>query len=171
MKLPEFAESVHFGRLRGGRYRLRTLDRIELVVPYLAKIGHTGIISFRDAKGVEWARIEGFMLIISKGYAWNGASPCWWISLGPFGFWAGTPTPYPTILATLVHDICFQFLRTEHWPIPMIECNHLFHQIMKTQGFRWNNTYHGAVRDFGQLFVGDHPKNGEYSILENDEAA
>lgn len=163
--LPEFAEGVHYRQLRGGRYRFELLADVSIKIPCMA--GASDSISFRDCKNVEWARIDGDTLTGRTPYAWNGASPCWWVNLGICGFWAGTPTPYPVVMATLYHDICFQFLRTYHWPrqLSFSACNELFRDIMIQQGFRLANAYYGAVTDFGQFFAGDYPRRGEFSQI------
>lgn len=168
MKLPLFTRAVHYRMLRGGNFRFDIPADVSLRVPFLA--GHTESISFRDYRNVEWARIDRDVLTARAGYAWNGASPCWWVGLGRWGFWAGTPTPHECVLATLFHDICFQFVRTHLWPIPICECNALFHDIMVFQGFKFAHTYHGAVVDFGERFAGDYPKRGEFSTATTLES-
>lgn len=163
MILPEFHRATHYHPLRGGRFRFELLRDVSIRIPALGC--HTASISFRDFRNVEWARIDGDILTARAGYAWNGASPCRWIGIGKLGFWLGTPTPHECVLATLFHDICFQFLRTHYWPIPICQCNGLFHDIMVAAGFKFASTYHGAVEDFGELFAGKYPKRGEFSQL------
>lgn len=165
MNLPEFVLGSQYRELRGGNYRFELLTDISVVVPYLVKIDHTPCVSFRDNRKKEWARLTGAALTIRAGYRWNGSSPKWWV---PLIGWVGTPDPIPTRLASLVHDVCFQFLRTADWPIPYEECNSLFHQIMVALNFKRANTYHGAVKDFGKLFCGNYPAKGEHSVLLDD---
>lgn len=165
MKLPEFAQGIHYEELRGshphshGDYRFRLLADVTLQLSALAL--HTRSISFRDAKRNEWARIDGDKLTIRRCYAWNGASPKWWL----LGRWMGTPDFEPTRLATLVHDVCFQFLRVADWPLQIDACNTLFYQIMVQQNFKLANTYFGAVTDFGERFAGKYPRQGEHSVV------
>lgn len=162
MIVPAFDSNRHYIELRGGSSRFELNGDVALTVPYLERIKHRGHISFRDAKKHEWANIADATLVVRGPYRWNGASPKWWL---PLVGWVGTPDPPATRLATLVHDVCFQFLRTADWPIPYEECNALFHQIMVAHNFKRANTYHGAVKDFGKLFCGDYPAKGEHSII------
>lgn len=163
MNLPPFVLGTHCVELRGGEFRFESSDDVRLVIPALTDAGHAARISFRDYRNREWVRIEGDVMIIRKGYRWNGASPKRWVLFR----WVGTPDFPGTLLATLVHDVCFQFFRTYYWPeaLGFVASNTLFQQIMKAAGFRWFNTYHGAVRDFGKLFTDEYPRRGEYSVL------
>lgn len=160
MILPEFAEGIHYRKLRGGKYRFQLLKDVSLKLSQLD--AHTHKVSFRDHRGTEWARIDGDTLVIRKYYSWNGCSPCCWV---PIIGWVGTPTPYPVILASLVHDSLFQFCFTQHFPITVDQCNDVFYDIMKANQFRWSNTYFGAVVDFGWFFVGKTPGGGDHSFL------
>ena len=164
MKLPLFLKDLHYDELRGDDPRSKGEYRFQLfgdVVIKIKGLGSKPPASFRDRDGLEWACVSGSCLIIRKGYAWNGATPKKWL----LGRWWGTPDFRKTHLATLVHDVCFQFLRTAHFPLDVRQCNSVFLSIMVAQKFRLANVYHGAVTDFGKLFTGEYPKKGEYSTL------
>lgn len=160
MTLPEFVEGIHYKKLKGGKYRFQLLADVSLKLPQLA--GGTRVISFRDHKGTEWMRIDKDVVTVRKKYCWNGCSPCRWV---PFVGWVGTPTPYPTILASLVHDSLWQFLHCQYFPLTQRQCDQVFLDIMKANNFRWANAYHGAVLDFGRFFVGKTPSGGDHSFL------
>jgi len=165
LTLPEFAQGIHYTELKGSSpesnrtYRFKLLADVSLRVPKLAQ--HEKRLSFRDVDRREWAEIRRDLITVRVGYAWNGSSPKWWV---PLLGWVGTPDPEPTRLATLFHDVSFQFLRTAGWPLPIVACNDLFCSIMTQQGFRWAETYFGAVTDFGERFAGKYPKRGEHSF-------
>lgn len=157
---PEFHQDIEYTELRGGVYRFKLLQPISVRIDQLKNYKH--FISFRDGKNVEWAHIYRDLLSISKDYAWNGASPKWWV---PLLGWVGTPDPEATRMATLVHDVLYQFINTEHFPLNVEESNMIFYQIMRAHDFRFSNTYFGAVQDFGKRFADDPPKNGEHSVM------
>lgn len=161
MRLPEFAQAIHYRELRGGKYRFELLHDVALRVPALE--GHRDLISLQDRDGREWALIDGERLVVRRGYAWNGASPKWWVLLA----WIGTPDFEATRLASLFHDVCFQFLWTADWPeaLKIPGCNDLFYEVMRAGRFRLAGTYHGAVRIFGARFAGTKVANGERSVV------
>jgi len=160
MKLPEFAEGVHYRQLQGGRYRFELLDDITL---QLAALEENQIhLSCRDFQRREWVRIERNRYTIRSGYRWNGSSPKWWF---PLLGWVGTPDPIRSRLASCWHDTAFQFLRVADFPLGYVQSNQVFHKMMVASGFRLANIYHFAVRDFGQHFCGEFPERGEHSVL------
>ena len=156
---PDFEIHVDYEQLRGGNYRFRLLKPVTIYVEELES--YREILSLRDGNETEWALIEGCTITISAGYAWNGASPKWWV---PLIGWVGTPDPESTRLATLFHDVMFQFIRVDGFPINFIQANSIFRRIMVAKGFRFSNTYFGAVTDFGKRFI-TPPTNGEHSVL------
>lgn len=158
--LPEFAEGYHYTQLRGGKYRFKLLDDVELRLPVLQH--HRNNVSFRDYTGKEWMRIQGDLVTIRSGYSWNGCSPCIWV---PLIGWVGTPTPYPVIMASLFHDALYQFLWTQFFPLRREQCDQVFYAIMDASKFRWKHTYFGAVTDFGKFFAGHTPGGGDHSFL------
>lgn len=167
LSLPEFAQGIHYAEMRGdhpdsnGIYRFKLLADVALRLPSLAT--HTLDISLRDVLRREWGRITGDTVIIRKGYAWNGATPKRWCRI--LKRWIGVPDFEPTRLATLYHDIFFQFVRVADFPLTVNNCNEVFFQIMSQQGFKLANTYFGAVKDFGERFAGKYPKQGEHSVV------
>lgn len=161
LALPEFVEGIHYKQLRGGSYRFELLCDVAIKLPELLE--HIGKISFRDYKGVEWARIDDELFIARCGYAWNGASPKRWL---PLIGWIGTPDYEPTRLATLYHDIMYGYCRVLYFPFTVAQCNTLFYNIMTKRGFKLAGVYHAAVRDLGEkYFAGEYPQKGEYSVL------
>lgn len=168
LSLPIFRQNSQYTELRGddlrsgGEYRFILEDDISIPISSLKKESLLGVtISLRDAYRTEWAQVKGGRLTIRKGYAWNGASPKKWA----FCRWWGTPDFKATRLATLVHDVCFQFLRVSDFPLTILECNQLFYDIMKTKNFKLANIYFGAVEDFGERFAGKYPRKGEHSLI------
>lgn len=106
--------------------------------------------------------MTGEILTIRKDYAWDGCSPSLRI---PVIGWIGTPTPYATILASLIHDTLFQFMWAQYFPLTLKQSNEAFFDILKAHNFRWANTYYGAVTDFGKFFAGKTPMKGDHSFL------
>ena len=159
IELPDFIEGIHYRQLRGGKYRFELSEDITLSIPY---IGNKLNISLRDFKRREWVLLSGNDYTIRSGYRWNGSSPKWWV---PLIGWVGTPDPIKSRLASCWHDTAFQFLRVADYPINFVTANDIFHDIMVSAGFRLANTYHGAVKDFGQLFCGEFPATGEHSVI------
>lgn len=104
-------------------------------------------LTFCDAAGREWLRIDGRCMWIARGYAWNGCSPR---PLGKFGiWWLGTPDFRQTIRASLPHDALYQFLDAPDFPFSRSECDRVFLQMMA--GFPLATVYWSAVRVFGGL--------------------
>lgn len=118
-------------------------------------------IYFHDSAGKIWMRIDRFGIYIEEGYSWNGCSPKRWI--WPFG-WCGTPDFKSTILASLVHDVLYQFACTEHFPLHRSDVDAIFYSIICMSGDEQiAGIYHGAVKKFASW--SGRPKNGEFSTL------
>ena len=64
------------------------------------------------------------------------------------------------MLATLVHDVLYQFRLTEHFPFSRRECDDAFLDLMKLDRFPLAVIYWRGVRMFGGAFKGS---NGEWS--------
>lgn len=160
MTLPEFAEGIHYKQLRGGKYRFELIEDVAIRIPALS--AHRHRVSFRDGAGIEWARIEGDTLFVRKFFSWNGCSPCFWV---PLLGWCGTPTPYPVIFASLIHDALYGYIWTENFPLTLKQCDDTFYNLMAANGFRGTSIYHGAVAKFGMIFAGREPGKGDHSIL------
>jgi hypothetical protein len=160
--LPSFEEGRHFRQLHptregGKRWRFVTSCGIRLSVHGITE--HT--IRYHDASGKVWARHDRFGLYVEEGYAWNGCSPKRWV--WPFG-WMGTPDLKCTILASLCHDVGYQFARTEHFPLNRSDVDAIFYETIAMAGEPdIASIYHGAVRKFGSW--ADKPRNGEFSTL------
>lgn len=142
-RIPPFVNGVDYVDYPGneGDWRFQT-TRVAAVHIDVTAVGR---ISFRDGDGVEWARLLPFIdhtaLVIAGGYAWDGCSPkrrC-----GRFYF--GTPDFEPTRLASLVHDIGYQFAGAQHWPFTKHEVDVMFLDIMRLGRFPLARAYYGAV--------------------------
>lgn len=157
---PLFELGVNYEELKGGKYRFRLLRPMTIRVTELAAYEHQ--LSLRDGKSKEWASIEYDSITIAAGYAWNGASPKWWV---PCLGWVGTPDPVATRLATLFHDVIYQFVTVDNFPLTFREADSIFFRIMAANKFPFANTYHGAVKDFGERYASSPPTNGEHSVM------
>jgi hypothetical protein len=161
--LPKFREGWEFRQLHptkeGSRkWRFRTLHGIRLRVD---GITDGRIICYHDATGKTWARHDKFGLYVEEGYAWNGCSPKRWY---PLVGWVGTPDFKCTLLASLCHDVHYQFARTEHFPMHRSEVDGLFRDTIAAHDEDdIASIYHAAVRRFGHWH--DRPQNGEFSTL------
>jgi hypothetical protein len=147
--LPIFTRGQEFRGLspkEGKRiYRFKTIRRNRLAMRGLVKPGV--IISFHDAKGIEWGRIDQFGILISENYAWNGCSPKRWIPI--FG-WIGTPDFECTLLASLFHDLLYQMSECKHMIFTRGQTDDLFKTIIELHDeFDIAAIYHGAVHRFG----------------------
>lgn len=156
---PVFEQNKEYIELRGGKYRFKLLKPVTIQLPELNN--HKGIVSLRDGSGFEWARIIDNTFTANIGYAWNGASPKWCI---PLIGWVGTPDPHSTRLGTLFHDIMYQFILTADFPISVKMANLIFRRVLIYNGFKWSNTYFGAVEDFGNRAANGPLRNGEHSV-------
>lgn len=98
--------------------------------------------------GVTIARLDGPILTIFEDYAWDGCSP----SCDIFGRRIGTPTPASSLLASLVHDVLYQFSALACAPYTRSQADTIFYDLMRAQGFRLAAPYHAAVAIFGGIF-------------------
>lgn len=162
LPLPTFKEGCQFRQLHptkegGKRWRFVTMQGIRLQVHGITD--HT--ICYHDKNGKVWARHDRFGLYVSPDYSWNGCSPKRWV--WPFG-WMGTPDFKCTHLASLIHDVQYQFARTEHFPLNRSDVDAMFYHAIAMHGEdEIAGIYHGAVRQFGSW--SDKPNNGEFSAL------
>lgn len=145
---PSFLEGEHFriNRRAASKWRYTTLrkTRVKIDVP------SDETISFRDRNGIEWARLSPTicgktLLTIAEGYSWDGMT--------------GVPD-LMMYLEPLVHDVCYQFRHTEHFPFSRRECDDAFLDLMKLVRFPLALVYWRGVRMFGGAFKGE---NGEWS--------
>ena len=160
--LPLFEEGRHFRQLHPTRegkrlWRYTTTRGIRVSIHGLTE--HA--IVYHDATGRPWARHDRFGIYIEEGYAWNGCSPKRWV--WPFG-WMGTPDFKCTLLASLCHDVGYQFSRTDHFPLNKSDVDSLFYDTIYMAGEPdIAAVYHGAVCKFGKWT--EKPNNGEFSTL------
>lgn len=160
--LPLFEERCHYRQLHptkegNRRWRFTTLRGTRLNLRGITE----RTIYFHDRNGKVWGRIDRFGIYVEEGYSWNGCSPKRWI--WPFG-WVGTPDFKSTILASLIHDILYQFACTEHFPLHRSEVDAIFYHIIAMSGDEdIAGIYHGAVKKFASW--SGRPHNGEFSTI------
>lgn len=88
---------------------------------------------------------------ISKGYAWDGATPkfsildLFWIGTPDGCLWEGKPKLY---YPTLIHDFLLQF--REELGLTRKECDDRFLEEMERVNFKLRYVYYYAVRIFGR---------------------
>lgn len=107
-----------------------------------------GYHSFKDPKNKEWLVLNNNVSTVRKGYAWDGCSPKFRL----FGKWQGTPDYIGTRLGSLFHDATCQFIHCQCHPLTKHQCDELFGEIMKSEGFPLWQTYMGAVMTFGGCY-------------------
>jgi len=151
--------SVEEGR---GKLRFTTLKQIAYGVAPKPVVRP---ISFRDGNEKEWLRICPHRILIPESYSWNGNSPKRGIRIGNRDVWFGTPDFRPTIPASLIHDAFFQFAGTEHFPFSLEQCNSIYTDICRANGFVLTGAYSGALKDFSSKFFSRDLKNGEHSVV------
>jgi hypothetical protein len=161
--LPTFFEECYEYRqlhpVKEGKrlWRFTTLKGTRISLPGITEKN----IYFHDKNGKVWGRIDRFGIHVEAGYSWNGCSPKRWY---PVLGWVGTPDFQCTILASLVHDLLYQFCRTEHFPLHKSDVDAIFYHIICMMGdTEIASVYHGAVCKFGKW--SDKPNNGEFSTI------
>ena len=104
-----------------------------------------------------WLEIDGGVMTIEKGYAWDGCSYKWSILdlfvVGvPDGrLRYGKPITYH---ASLVHDALTQF--RHEIPITHQDATAIFDVLLKESGFFWRHVYVYFVKKFGEKdFLGN----------------
>lgn len=137
------------------KYRFRTINEISKKL--IGPISKHPTVYFRDGKGKCWAWVLDGYIHISAGYAWNGCSPKKYIGSDRFGFWVGTPDFKETILASLIHDVLFQFSFLGKYT--MEEANMMFYSIMEEEEFPLAEIYFAAVQKLGVAFFGKKDDN------------
>lgn len=97
---------------------------------------------FQDEFGNVWLQMRGKMLIVKKGYAWDGASLA--------------PDFKDVILASCVHDALIQFVRVSCFPLGKSQIDKIFRDLMPYRfAARW--IYWAAVRMFGGVYAAAFP--------------
>jgi hypothetical protein len=161
--LPDFREGIEYRQLHptkegGRRWRFKTCRGIRLRVDGIID---NRIICYHDAIGKVWARHDRYGIYVEEGYCWNGCTPKRWY---PVLGWCGTPDFHCTRLASLCHDVGYQFSRTEHFPLHKSDVDALFyHTICMAGDPDIASVYHGAVCKFGKWT--EKPNNGEFSTI------
>lgn len=130
-------------------YNPGTSWRFRLSEPLLVKLDWwLGEHVFEDETGRPWLTIDGNMLKVHEGYAWDGSSPKF--SVG--NYWVGTPDYENSRAGSCVHDACYQFLHLPCFPLKRLEVDELFREIMASRGFKLAWIYATAVKVFGPPF-------------------
>lgn len=160
--LPLFSEGMQYRQLHptkegARRWRFITTRPICVEIPGITE--HA--ICYHDRRGKTWARHDRWGLHIQEGYAWNGCTPKRWV--WPFG-WMGTPDFESTRLASLCHDVAYQFSATRHFPLNRSDVDATFYHMIAMKGDeQLASIYHAAVRKFGSWKP--EPLDGEFSTL------
>lgn len=161
--LPPFREGIEYRQLHptkeGGRkWRFITTRGIRLRIDGITT---NQIICYHDERGRVWARHDRFGLYVEEGYAWNGCTPKRWY---PLLGWCGTPDFHCTRLASLCHDVGYQFSRTEHFPLHKSDVDSLFRETIAMHGDEdIAAVYHAAVVKYGKWYA--RPLSGEFSTI------
>lgn len=93
---------------------------------------------FRDEFGNVWLETRGKLLVVKKGYAWDGAS-C-------------APDFKDVILASCVHDCLIQFRGVVCFPLSKAQIDKVFRDLMPRRFLaRW--IYWAAVQAFGGVYA------------------
>lgn len=108
--------------------------------------------TFRDRHGIAWASIRAGYIYIAVGYSWNGSSPKYYVGYPPVGKWIGTPDFEGTIIASLIHDVLFQFAEVGKYTFH--DANYQFLCIMEEADFKLAQHYYDAVEAFGIKYWG-----------------
>ncbi len=117
--IPPFHEGIHWRRLtddeRNGReWKYVTLRPITVNFGQLICFGHYQLI----ADGEKWGFITPHNIEVAAGYAWNGSS--------------FSPDLKGVMLASLVHDLLYQFSGVHHFPFTRQWCDNLFFDLSTT---------------------------------------
>jgi hypothetical protein len=108
----------------------------------------------KDSKGIVRAGITNGRLWWTEGYAWDGCTPKFYVGFPPVGMWVGTPDFEKVRMASLGHDILFQFSKV--LDISFEEANIQFFLWMLDQDFPFAEQYYDAVEMFGEKFWKKH---------------
>lgn len=132
-------------------WRYVTTATVDLPL-YGAGKNHPTCILFANGKKI--AQIANGWLSIYEGYAWNGCSPKKYIGWPPVGKWIGTPDFPETRLASLGHDVLFQFSALLKYEMRTV--NDQFFHWLDDNGLDEDlrDIYHGAVQKWGGQYWG-----------------
>lgn len=133
------------------KWRFVTLATVILPLYGLAR-NHPNCIMTVNGRPV--AKIRDGKLYIYPGYAWNGCSPKRYIGWPPIGAWVGAPDFEATRMASLGHDVLFQFSALLRYSMYVV--NDQFGFWMDDAGLseELRDIYYGAVEKFGADYWG-----------------
>jgi hypothetical protein len=117
---PWFQEGIHWRKLtaneRNGRpWKYKTIRSI--TVRFERRICF-GRYCLYDGDGNLWGVIEPNSITVAAGYAWNGSS--------------FSPDLPGVLLASLVHDLLYQFSGCEGFPFSRMFCDDLFYALAES---------------------------------------
>lgn len=117
---PQFIEGTHWRKLtadeRNGRpwkYKL-----IQDITVWFDRPICFGSYYLHDGNGDHWGTISPRFIMVSAGYAWNGSS-C-------------SPDLRGVLLASVVHDLLYQFSGVPLFPFSRHFCDNLFFSLSST---------------------------------------
>ena len=131
------------------KWRFVTTKRITLPLYGLGRMHPNCLLG---VQGKTIAKIHDGKLYIYPGYAWNGCSPKRYIGWPPIGAWIGTMDFPGTRLASLGHDVLFQYSTLLRYSMNVV--NDQFFLWMDDAGLEDDirDIYHGAVHKYGSKF-------------------
>lgn len=157
--LPHFTKKFQYTELKAiSPWRFKLLEDVTVPIHGLTS-RHIKLV---DGRGSVWARVTPTSITILRGYTWNGCSP-----KAAFcrRFW-GTPDFECTRLASLVHDVLYQFAGVDNLDCDFWDANGIFFAIMKMSGSSvWSRVYKLGVDVGGAAFYPIEPKNGVKSVF------
>lgn len=114
--------------------------------------GFKGCHVFIDS-GKTIAKLDGCVLTIFQGYAWNGCT--------------GAPSPPATMLGSVVHDVLYQFgcLSCAQWTRQ--HADRIFRQLLRASHFPMAAVYYAAVRLLGWRFYRKPPSRSIACLIHH----
>ena len=132
--LPHFIPDIHYARVPACGWEYKLLRDVHIPMSHIPLPN----VLFRDASGRLWFRIVDGVLVISKGYSWNGNS-----------FAIDTRK---NMLGSLVHDALYQFSAAPGFPMTREQADLIYLGILRASGFMLAVVYYRAVKRFGAVF-------------------
>lgn len=105
---------------------------------------------FIGSDGRVWASIINGCLTVKAEYSWNGCNPKTYVGIGRLGKWVGTPDFPQTIMASLYHDVFFQFSYPAQYEL--YDVNLFFYRCLCKEDFVLADQYYFFVRKYGHLY-------------------
>lgn len=126
-KVPSFVEGVDYARVKHGKYRYVLLRPVTVSVDHLLTKHPIRLV--RERYHVSLGEIHRYAVKVEAGYAWDGCT-C-------------SPDHPKNLLASVVHDILFQFSGVEGFPyqIDRYAADEIFAAICRETGFKWGWIY------------------------------